>query len=144
MATGAGEADPWTGGTVEAGGVAFPLLPCLRDAESLAAWMKAHGNTAYLRTREWLKTPEIAYTAAHLLPAGAREEAARILSFGEGTLVAVEAAVALRIDPACVGADPGARVVRSAGGRRVPSTPRRVRDWLAGAAGLRARNGEAA
>ena len=136
--------DPWTGGTVEAGGVAFPLLPCLRDAESLAAWMKAHGNTAYLRTREWLKTPEIAYTAAHLLPAGAREEAARILSFGEGTLVAVEAAVALRIDPACVGADPGARVVRSAGGRRVPSTPRRVRDWLAGAAGLRARNGEAA
>ncbi|MDD6029776.1 MAG: hypothetical protein PUE68_03060, partial [Kiritimatiellae bacterium] len=141
---GTGEADPWTGGTVEAGGVAFPLLPCLRDAESLAAWMKAHGNTAYLRTREWLKTPEIAYTAVHLLPAGAREEAARILSFGEGTLVAVEAAVALRIDPACVGADPGARVVRSAGGRRVPSTPRRVRDWLAGAAGLRARNGKAA
>ena len=141
---GTGGADPWTGGTVEAGGVAFPLLPCLRDAESLAAWMKAHGNTAYLRTREWLKTPEIAYTAAHLLPAGAREEAARILSFGEGTLVAVEAAVALRIDPACVGADPGARVVRTAGGRRVPSTPRRLRDWLAGAAGLRARNGEAA
>ena len=141
---GADMTDPWTGGTVEAGGVAFPLLPCLRDAESLAAWMKAHGNTAYLRTREWLKTPEIAYTAAHLLPAGAREEAARILSFGEGTLVAVEAAVALRIDPACVGADPGARVVRTAGGRRVPSTPRRVRDWLAGAAGLRARNGKAA
>ncbi|MDD6030095.1 MAG: hypothetical protein PUE68_04685, partial [Kiritimatiellae bacterium] len=84
------------------------------------------------------------YTAVHLLPAGAREEAARILSFGEGTLVAVEAAVALRIDPACVGAETGARVRRTAGGRRVPSTPRRVRDWLAGAAGLRARNGEAA
>lgn len=137
-------ADPWTGGTVEAGGVAFPVLPCLRDADALAAWMRAHGNTAYLRTREWLRTPEIHYADAHLLPAGAREEAARILSFGEGTLVAVEAAIALRIDPACVAAEPGARVVRSAGGRRAPSTPRRVREWLAGAAGLRARNGAAA
>lgn len=142
--TGMDGVDPWTGGTVGAGGVAFPLLPCLRDAESLAAWMRAHGNTAYLRTREWLRTPEIPYTSAHLLPAGAREEAARILSFGEGTLVAVEAAIALRIDPACVAAEPGARVVRTAGGRRAPSTPRRVREWLAGAAGLRARNGAAA
>ena len=141
---GPGGADPWTGGTVEAGGIAFLLLPCLRSADALATWMRAHGNTAYLRTREWLRTPEIPYTAAHLLPADAREEAARILAFGEGTLVAVEAAVALRIDPACVEAEAGARVVRTAGGRRAVSTPRRVREWLAGAAGLRARRGTAA
>ena len=67
-------ADPWTGGTVVAGGVAFPHLPCLEDAESLAAWMRVRGNTAYLLTREWLKTPAITYTAANLLPADARKE----------------------------------------------------------------------
>lgn len=136
--------NPWAGETVEAGGVAFPRLPCLESPCVLSAWMAAHGNTAYLRTREWLKMSETDYSEAHLLPPGARGEAARILSFGNGTLVAVEAAIALRIDPACVEAGPDARVVRTAGGRRAPSTPRRVRDWIAGPAGRRAREGAAA
>ena len=130
--------------TVEVGGVVFPRLVCLKDAGALSAWMQAHGNTAYLRTREWLDKPEIAYTEAHLLPSDARATAARILSFGQGTLVAVEAAIALRIDPACVAAESGVRAKRTAGGQKAPSTPRRVREWLAGAAGLFARGRSAA
>ena len=122
----------------------FPRMPCLENVEKLTAWMASHGNTAYLCTRAWLMKPEITYTNAHLLPSDAREEAARILSFGDGALVAVEAAIALRIDPACVHLDPAVRVRRTVGGQKLPSTPRRVRDWLLGAVGVRAREGAAA
>ena len=137
-------ADPWDGAMVEAEGIAFPLLPCLQDVDALAAWMRVHGNTAYLCTREWLKTPVIDYKISHLLPSGAQAEAVRILTFGSGSLVAVEAAIALRIDPQCVAADPGVRIKRLAGGRKAPSTPRRIRRWLAAAVGLRTRDGAAA
>ena len=137
-------ANPWTGGMIESGGVTFPLLPWLRDVNALSEWMAKHGNTAYLRTQKWLRRPDAIYTEANLLPDDARTEAARILTFGDGTLVAVEAAIALRIDPACVQPESGARVVRTMGGRRVAATPRRVRDWLAGASGLRARGVTAA
>ena len=140
----AGAANPWNGVTVDVEGIRFPLLPCLRDADTLATWMRVHGNTAYLRTREWVKTPEINYTIAHLLPPNARTEATQILTFGEGSLIAVEAAISLRIDPQCVAADPGVRIKRLAGGRKAPSTPRRIRAWLAAAVGLRARDGSAA
>ena len=149
--TGADREEPWTGETVEEDGIMFPVLPCLRNVDTLTKWMAAHGNTAYLRTRAGLKMPAIAYTDAHLLPATARTEAVRMLTFGDGTLVAVEAAIALRIDPACVQPAceqeqgvPGGRVLQTAGERRAPSTPRRVRAWLAGVAGLRAREGTAA
>ena len=136
--------DPWGGGTVEVSGMVFPRMPCLENVEKLTAWMASHGNTACLRTRAWLMKPEITYTNAHLLPSDAREEAARILSFGDGALVAVEAAIALRIDPACVHLDPAVCVRRTVGGQKLPSTPRRVRDWLLGAASVRAREGAAA
>lgn len=118
--------------------VTFPAFPFLRDVVALKEWMSAHGNTAYLRKQEWVCRPEGHYTSANCLPPGARNIAAEILAFGGGTLVAVEAAIALRIDPACVEADPNVRVRRLAGGICALQIPRRVREWLRGAVGRRA------
>ena len=54
----------------------------------------------------------------------ARERAAEILAEGAGTVVALEAALALRLDPDCIPAlaDPAAE--------RTGRTPRRLLDWL--------------
>ncbi|MCQ2393555.1 MAG: hypothetical protein MJ249_04635, partial [Kiritimatiellae bacterium] len=54
----------------------------------------------------------------------ARARAAEILAEGAGTVVALEAALALRLDPDCVPAlaDPAAV--------RTERTPRRLLDWL--------------
>ena len=57
-------------------------------------------------------------------PVVARRKAAEILAEGAGTVVALEAALALRLDPDCIPAlaDPVAT--------RTERTPRRILDWL--------------
>ncbi|MGN0890003.1 MAG: hypothetical protein ACI4UY_14110 [Kiritimatiellia bacterium] len=119
-------------GTRAAGGMLFPAFPCLDAVEALRAWMAEHGNTAYLRTQSWAPRPEGTYSERNLLRAASLELAAEILRFGDGTLVALEAAVALRIDPDCVARDsvPGLRVETLLGGHRPLRVAGRVRTWL--------------
>lgn len=121
------------------GGMTFPVFPCLRDASALAAWMRDHGNTTYLRTQSWVRNPDGVYTEANLLPDGAQQAATEILTFGNGTLVALEAAIALRIAPECVGLDDGVHPLTRLGGQKVPRVPQRVLAWLRGDFGRRAR-----
>ena len=59
-----------------------------------------------------------------VVPAAARERAAEILAEGAGTVVALEAALALRLDPDCIPAMADRTAVRT---RR---TPPRIFDWL--------------
>ena len=119
-------------GTRSAGGVSFPFLPCLAELGALRAWMAEHGNTAYLRTQSWATRPEGTYSERNLLRGASLELAAEILRFGDGTLIALEAAVALRIDPECVARDPvpDAHVRTLLGGRRPLRVAARVRAWL--------------
>lgn len=130
---------PASGETRVVGGVAFPVLPCLGDVASLEAWMAEHGNTAYLRTQDWVRSPDRVYSERHLLREESLGTAAEILRFGDGTLVALEAAIALRIDPDCVPRDTvsaeggdfaSAHIVRCLGGRRSLRVAKRVRMWL--------------
>ena len=112
------------------------LLPCfLRRSElecvsELSAWMAAHGNTTYLKGRDVLWYREPVWTERHLLREESRTFAREILAFQEGTLVSLEAAIALRIDPDCAdeSEDPDPRMrVHVPGSYRAP---RRVRDWI--------------
>lgn len=133
-------------GTRAVGGVSFPFLPCLEELGALRAWMVDHGNTAYLRTQSWATRPEGTYSERNLLRGASLELAAEILRFGDGTLVALEAAVALRIDPDCVARDavPGARVRTLLGGHRPLRVAARVRAWLSRCRGLCAGSGAVA
>ena len=112
------------------------LLPCftrrpeLERVSELSAWMAAHGNTTYLRGRDVLWHREPVWTERHLLREESRTFAREILAFQEGTLVSLEAAIALRIDPDCAdeSEDPDPRIrVHVPGSYRAP---RRVRDWI--------------
>ena len=125
-------------GTRFVGGESFPFLPCLEELGALRTWMVDHGNTAYLRTQSWATRPEGTYSERNLLREASLELAAEILRFGDGTLVALEAAVALRIDPECVTRDavPDARVRTLLGGRRPLRVAARVRAWLSRWRGL--------
>ena len=116
---------------VDAGQLVFPAYACLRDVSALSAWMRGHGNTAYLRERGI--NADMRFTARRLPGPSARKAAAEILLFGNGTLIALEAAIALRIDPACVAEEPEphVRMKRPMGGRRAIRPPERVRRWLA-------------
>lgn len=116
---------------VDTGKAVFPAYACLRDAAALSAWMHGHGNTAYLKERGI--HADLRFTARQLLGPSARKTAAEILLFGNGTLIALEAAIALKIDPACVTeeAEPHVCVRRLMGGRRTIRLPERVRHWFA-------------
>ncbi len=123
---------PVTVGTRSVGGGAFPYFPCLDGLGALQAWMADHGNTAYLRTQSWVARPEGTYSERNLLREESLKLAAEILRFGDGTLVAFEAAVALRIDPECVTRDSisDVRVRTLLGGHRPLRVAARVRAWL--------------
>ncbi len=110
----------------------FPSHPAFASAEALVRWMDAHGNTAFLRSQTWLVRKERAYTAADLPQEEHRAAAAEILAFGDGTLLALDAAIALRLDPGCVPETlPDGATVRvfPSGGRRL-RVGRRVLDWI--------------
>lgn len=120
---------------VDTGQTVFPAYACLRDASALSAWMHGHGNTAYLKERGMHADP--CFTERQLPGPSARKTAAEILLFGNGTLIALEAAIALKIDPACVaeGPKPHACVRRLMGGRCTIRLPERVRRWFASGKG---------
>lgn len=131
--------DAASDGTRTVGSLAFPVFPCLADVATMRAWMAEHGNTAYLRTQDWVRSPDGAYSERNLLHGETLETAAEILHFGDGTLVALEAAIALRIDPDCVPRDTAsvesgdfisAYVKRCLGGRRPLRVAKRVRMWI--------------
>lgn len=118
-------------------GIAFPIFPQLEELDSLRIWMNAHGNTDYLRTRCHPEWSAGVYTEKHLLRPETLTQAAHILKFGNGTRIALEAAIALRIDPTCTrnGLDPNnlespkqTRV--SSLGRHLVRTSNRVCNWL--------------
>ncbi|MDO4365407.1 MAG: hypothetical protein Q4D70_01310, partial [bacterium] len=115
----------------DAGKTVFPAYAYLRDASALSAWMRGHGNTACLRERGI--HADMRFTERQLLGPSARKAAAEILLFGNGTLIALEAAIALKIDPACVAEKPEPHVCvkRPMGGRHTIRLPERVRRWLA-------------
>lgn len=116
---------------VDTGKTVFPAYACLCDAAALSAWMHGHGNTAYLKGRGM--HVDLRFTERQLLEPSARKTAAEILLFGNGTLIALEAAIALKIDPACVAneAEPHVCVRRLMGGRRAIRLSERVCRWLA-------------
>ena len=118
------------GRNVNVGKMVFPDYVCLRDVSVLSDWMRGHGNTAYLKERGIHAS--MCFTARQLLGTSARKTAAEILLFGNGTLIALEAAIALKIDPACATeeSDPHVRVKRLMGGRRAIRFPERVRRWF--------------
>lgn len=119
------------GRDADAGKTVFPAYACLRDASTLSDWMRGHGNTAYLRERGI--HADMRFTARQLPGPSARKAATEILLFGNGTLIALEAAIALKIDPACVAEEPEPHVCvkRPMGGRGAIRLPARVRRWLA-------------
>ncbi len=118
-------------------GIAFPVFPQLENLDSLRIWMNTHGNTDYLRTRcrpEWSVG---VYTEKHLFRPEALTQAAHILKFGNGTRIALEAAIALRIDPACAKTDLDPNNLESPKrprvsslGRHLVRTSNRVCNWL--------------
>lgn len=110
----------------------FPERPELASVEALTAWMANHGNTAYLRTQSWVTEPERIYTESDLLSGDSHRLAAEILSFGNGTLIALDAAIALKIDPECVPEvlPDGATARQLPTGGRPPRIARRVLDWI--------------
>ena len=132
------ETDGRTGGRdvdADAGKAVFPAYACLRDASALSAWMHGHGNTAYLKERGI--HADMRFTERQLPGPSARKAAAEILLFGNGTLIALEAAIALKTDPACVAEEPEPHVCmkRLMGGRHAIRLPERVRRWLASGKG---------
>ena len=116
---------------VDTGKTAFPAYACLRDVAVLSAWMHGHGNTAYLKERGI--HADMRFTARQLLGPSAQKSATEILLFGNGTLIALEAAIALKIDPLCVTGEAEPHVCRRRlmGGRRTIRLPERVRHWFA-------------
>lgn len=114
-------------------GVDFPRRDCLLSVDALSAWMKDRGNTPYLKTQEWVRCADRAYAARNLLRDESLSLAAEILRFCDGTLVSLEAAIALKIDPSCVreGFEPDARVKVLVAGKIPVRTSRRVKAWLA-------------
>ena len=118
-------------------GIAFPVFPQLENLESLRIWMNAHGNTHYLRTRCRSEWSVGTYTEEHLLRPEALDRAVRMLKFGNGTRIALEAAIALRIDPAYVKNDLNTSNVKphehpraSSIGQHLVRTSNSVRNWL--------------
>ena len=134
------ESSPETPPSKGEGAFAFPDRPELRDPVALTEWMKTHGNTDYVRSLDWRREPaERVYTARHTLTEDAYALARKILSFGNGSLLALDAAIALEIDPDCVPEDLPAASRGTAGpqphgtspeGRRRSAVSRRVRDWI--------------
>lgn len=114
------------------GDVAFPRRTCLRDTAALTNWMKNHGNTAFLQTQPWVRNPERVYTDRNLLRDDSLSLAAELLKSCDGTLISLEAAIALKIDPSCVGENfqPDTRVKILVPGQRAIQTPGRVQTWL--------------
>lgn len=114
-------------------GIVFPLHNCLCDVVSLTSWMKTGGNTEFLRTQKWVRHPDRNYTERNLLRDESLSLAAEMLRFCDGTLVSLEAAIALKIDPSCVTENfqPDARVRILVPGQNTIRTPSRVKAWLA-------------
>lgn len=128
---------------VDAGKTTFPAYACLRDVSALSDWMHGHGNTVYLKERGM--HADVRFTARQLPGPSAWKTAVEILLFGNGTLIALEAAIALKIDPACVAEEPEPHVCvkRLMGGRRAIRLPERVRHWLASKEGSPLESGAA-
>ncbi len=131
-----------TGETQDVGGCAFPRRAHLETVANLAAHMRDHGNTEYLRHQDWVRCPEGRYTEEHVLKRENLESAAEILHAVDGSFLSLLAAIALRVDPDCIPKDFDSTAVRkgsdattirkdrekSAGAFRIPQ---RVRRWLA-------------
>ena len=120
----------------------FPQRPELVDPVSLTEWMNVHGNTDFVRGLSWKReAAERTYSSWNTLQKESLSLAENILSFGDGSLVALDAAIALQIDPACVPeALPEAprpqndtRKTRTSHRRHPRKTihiSRRVQDWI--------------
>lgn len=86
-------------------GMEFPERPDLRTASTLTHWMASNGNTAYLKTQDWVRAPVCWYSEDSVLRDDSQDLAAEILSSCRGTLISLDAAIALKIDPRLVRED---------------------------------------
>lgn len=132
-----GSGDSTAGDRMQGGktidGLVFPCWGVLRDVGRLADWMREHGNTDYLRTRKWLRRPVVNYSACNLVRDASLELAAEVLNFCDGTLVSLDAAIALKIDPDCMreNAEPDARVTVLRAEKTRPRVSGHLRRWFA-------------
>jgi len=114
-------------------GMMFPGHAHLRDVDALSAWMGSNGNLEYLKTRDWLSNPVGVYDETSLLRDDSQDLAAEMLAFCDGTLISLDAAIALKIDPRFIpkDAEPDPRVKTAVATSSVKSTaPKRIQDWL--------------
>ena len=115
-------------------GIAFPTFPYLEDPEALRTWMRTQGNTEYLKTQcrsTWSFTNND--TGKQYLRTETLIKAARIIQFHDGSLVALEAAIALEIAPSCTmnAVKTQRRRRGTLDGHSLFRVSKRIRNWLA-------------
>lgn len=105
----------------------FPPDEVLRDCARLNDWMSGHGNTEYLKTQSWVPKAEIVYTDKHILHERALKAAEEMLAFCDGSMVSLQAAIALKIDPDCIVSN-----AEAADGLKSKKLPQRIKNWICG------------
>ena len=130
--------------TLEVDGLRFMRNAELRTGASLTAAVRTRGNAAFLRTLAWAGAAAgRVFSDADALKDVSLRHAAEIWRACEGTVVSLEAAIALKIDPDCVPkehAEDGAKsddmsaAPLPAAGRKAGAAlrriPRRVLAWI--------------